>query len=355
VRAGAIDYHLESIAAGMGKTSAEVVSGFLQRTRFLTPGEQAELLGAFLESAPASGGGAARRPQGGGQPSRAPSGGQTPPRQSGGQTPQRQSSGQTPQRQSSGQTPQRQSGGQTPQRQSGGQTPQRQSGGQAPQRAAGGDFFSSFGRVASGFQQGLSYFTQGAQAISSIASLFGGSTAQDVSRVAGQLAQGGSQVGSMLQGLQGGAAPSLPGAPAGGAPGAPSNSAAAGGQFNATALLQMLMSNPQIQQALRTAPVLGQGAQTEVELALPAESGSTTVSIPLRHIVNTVAELASRSAAELSVGAPGLRSQSYATEDAGFADPAHVLQYLRISSEAERFDEATMDEWAEWANEADFY
>jgi len=219
--------------------------------------------------------------------------------------------------------------------------------------------------VAGGVQQGLGFFTQGAQVISSIASLFGGSTGQDVSRVAGQLSVGGSQVGALLQGLQGGRVPSLPGEPVGGA--APmAGTAVGGGQFDATALLQMFMSNPQIQEALQAAPVLGHAAPRTVELVIPTERRPTTVSIPLSAVVSTMAELASRSAVELETGLPEYDTEYLTNKDGEyFVNPEEpesragiVLHYFRLAGEAARFgehDEASLDESEAWAMEAGLY
>src|SRR6185503_12587829 len=206
VRSRSSDYVLESIAADLGTTPSEIINSFIGRTRFLTPGEQAELLGAVLETAQ-------QRPEVGARPV---SQGQASARQAGGQPAARQG-GQPPAQQNS-QSRARQ-GGQPPSvgdghppTVGGGRAPSPRAGGAQPRSPrGGGDFFSALSQVAGGVQQGLGFFTQGAQVISSIASLFGGSTGQDVSRVAGQLSVGGSQVGALLQGLQGGRVPSLPG------------------------------------------------------------------------------------------------------------------------------------------------
>ena len=328
VRPASSGYVLESIASDLGTTPEEVLNGFLGRTRLLSPGEQAEVLGAMLEDAPPV------------TRSSAPTRPTPPPQQRPGSPP-----------------PQQRPGGPQPQRPGGSQPQPQRPGGSQPQPRPGGDFFASFGRVAGGFQQGLGFFTQGAQAISSIASLFGGGAAQDVSRVAGQLSQGGSQVDAMLRGLRGGQV-SLPGAAGGGA--------AAAGQFDATALLQMLMSNPQLQRALRSASVLGEDAERAVELHVPsargARAGATTVSIPLSAVVSTVAELASRSAAELEASLPAHDTEYLASEGGALlVDPEQsesraglVLHYFRIAGEAERFGEAGLDESEVWANEAGF-
>jgi hypothetical protein len=177
--------------------------------------------------------------------------------------------------------------------------------------------------------------------------------------VSGTLNQVRSQGPTLIQNLRTGQIPQIAGPPtpavrpsASSLPGmagaAASPAPAAGGQLDATALLGLLMSNPQLQQALRSAAVLGQAARP-VELVVPTEGGPTTVSIPLHAVMNTVAEMAERASVELAPEAdealPG-----YLLNEAGEAivepsnPPAHaalVLHYFRMAGEAERFGESS--------------
>jgi hypothetical protein len=142
----------------------------------------------------------------------------------------------------------------------------------------------------------------------------------------------------------------------------PQQGAAGGGGFDATAILGLLASNPQIMQALRAAPVLGQGAPPAIEVAIPGEE--MPVSIPLHHVVHTIAELAARSSIELAE-ADEANDESYLYNQAGqrLAEPGNladrsavVLHYFRLAGEAERFGESDEggDESEGWGFEAGF-
>jgi hypothetical protein len=204
-------------------------------------------------------------------------------------------------------------------------------------------------------QQGLQLASTTAGLVSSFAQLFGG---HDVARVAGQIQQGtgaasgvvGSLRGMVPTTMPGPARSYFPGAPppasAPGAPGAPA--AAPGGQFDATALLGLLMNNPQLRQALSSIPVFGQGAPETIELTIPAQEGTTTVYVPVRHAVAMVAELAARSALEVSAEA----------DEAVIAAAAYAprtLHHFRLAREAEHFGGSNegFDESEVWAAEDD--
>jgi hypothetical protein len=246
------------------------------------------------------------------------------------------------------------------------------------------DFWSSL-------NQGAGYAQAGASAVQGIASLgqlFAGLAGrQDIARGFGQAAQvagtagqvvgglntaiqqGRTQVSSMLQGLRSGQVPQMPGPPLGGIPRAPAGApaagmpfagapaagmpfagapaagmpfagapAAGGGQFDATALISLLASNPQLQQALRAATV--QGAPRAVELVVPTEGGGPrTVSLPLSHVMETIAEMAQRSSIELAEADESALPE-YLVEPANpQARSSLVLHYFRLAGEAERFGE----------------
>ncbi|MBK8258880.1 MAG: hypothetical protein IPK82_40255 [Polyangiaceae bacterium] len=423
--------------ASRSSLRVEDVQGFLARTSLLTPGEQAELLGAIIETA----GTTAQRssPQSTTRSSPQPTTRSSPqsttrsgPTGGTGSTTGRTQSqrsqaaggGGTRQPATTGSTGARQPAtGGAGTRQPAGSAGTRQPavGGAGTRQRAGGSQRSSpdLNAIFGGVQQGLGYFTQGAQAVSTFASLFGGDrTAQDISRVAGQLAQGGSQVGSFMQGFQGGGIPPLPqpGVPPGqvqeptmpmpqgmppqqgmpwqqgmpmpqqgmpmpqqgmpwqqgmpmpqqGAPGMGTQS----GQANAMAFLTMLLSDPRLLQTFMGS--LQSGTPRPVELTLPAENGeSQRVAIPLEDVLHTIAELAVRSAGEVAAGECACgreRASEYIyTEDGAplidGSNPAEraalTLHYFRTAAEAARFGEVAedveaSDEAALWAIEAGF-
>ncbi len=350
---------LEAIAADVDAGSgSDLLYGFLARTPSLTPGEQAELLGGFLE-APSSG--ARTRPT----TSRSTAVGST--------------------RRPAPSRPSQSSG-----------TPSRRSG-------------VTLDQVMGGAQQGLDWFSRGAGVISQFASMFGGNDprARDVARIAGQLSQGSSAVRGMIGGLRGGSVPALPGPaptsptptpptptsdPSTPAPTSPTDpsagvvgaspppdgsvapppdggttsptttptttptptptGASTAGRQDATAMLALLLSNPQLQQALRASPVLGRAGSRSVRLAVPSGQGQQQVSIPLGAVMNLVASLAGRSMAELNqtTREDDPEVPAYLVGDRGewLVDPAEpddraalVLQYFRAAGEAERFGEST--------------
>lgn len=271
-----------------------------------------------------------------------------------------------------------------------------------------------FSRIAQGIQQGLGLFQTGAQVAGGLAGAFGGDnrTAQTFAQWANRLGQGAGQVGGLLQGLRGGQIPGLPGGTTGAAPGGPgavplrpptvavqptpSRPPPALGlavpgpaPLDATALLGMLLTNPQIMQALTQAPFMSLPAARGVEVNVPSAG---PVSIPLPDLVNTIAQLAQRSVGEVSESRTELDLASeddpeipdfLLTEDGELmADPTNpedraalVLHLLRLDGEARRhgsedlygepdalglFDEMSsepvweIDESDLWAREAGF-
>lgn len=400
--------------------TAAMVEGFLNRTPALTLGEQAELFGAFVlgeAAAPARSSPPPSRPA----PSRpAPAAAARPTG-----SPSRPAAAQRP----AGNASPRPAGGPSPTRPAGSPTSARPAGSPTSTRPAGNAAAASrpaaperrgtdWGQIFRGVQTGLGAFGQGAQMISQFATMFGGNdrTAQDFARIAGQIGQGTGQAASMLQSITGGQVPPLPGPapaapeppaaappapawspepaaappPAGDspmpaptptappiaapppaaayAPPMPSAPAQPAGQFNATALLGLLLSNPQLQQALRAAPVLGQASPRAVQLPMPPGAPSPSVSIPLGAVLNAIGALTSRSIAELhestsefdeEVPAYLLGESDEFVVDPGEADAraAVVLQYFRAAGEAARFGgvgESSLDESEAWLRDAGF-
>jgi hypothetical protein len=138
--------------------------------------------------------------------------------------------------------------------------------------------------------------------------------------------------------------------------------------MNATALLSLLLSNPQLQQALRAAPVLGQAGPQAMSLGVPtASGGQAQAAIPIASVMNLIAALASRSTREL-VEAFGEdeATPDYLLDEYGgrLVDPgvpeqqaAVALQYFRLAGESVRFsesdeDETSLDESDRWLMEA---
>ncbi|MGD8588233.1 MAG: hypothetical protein PVG22_05320 [Chromatiales bacterium] len=241
-----------------------------------------------------------------------------------------------------------------------------------------------WGRIARGVQTGLSLFQTGAQIAGGIAGAVGGNsqTARDFSRWSNRLGQGAGQINRFMQALQGRQIPSLPrggqrpasprppaARPATGRPTATPTAAPGRGQFNATALLGLIMNNPQLMQAIRGAPFARQAGVRRVEVNIP---NGESVSIPLADVLNTFAVLAQESVLELND-----TSSEYAEnipeyligEDGEFiVDPqsaedraALVLHLLRLDGEMERYAEwddlNAYDETEEsdlWVREAGF-
>lgn len=279
---------------------------------------------------------------------------------------------------------------------------------------------SDFGAIARGIQTGLSLFQTGAQIAGGLSATFGGNnrTARDFSRWANLLGQGAGVAGGVLgsfRGMTGGSrgptrarpqrrpltrpttrSPTRPPArrpaprpaarpptrppatrPATRLPAPGARPAAPGGsRLNATALMGLLMNNPQLMQALRSAPFIARAGARRVEVDIP---GREVVSIPLGDVMNSIALLARESMHELNALASEDNEETFdylIGADGEFrVDPAsateraeETLYLLRIGAEADRYADAQefvtddvmeevvgdLDESDLWAAEAGF-
>jgi hypothetical protein len=172
------------------------------------------------------------------------------------------------------------------------------------------------------------------------------------------------QLGNMLGAFRQGQIPPLPTS----SPGVPQSGAPP--RFDATGLLRLMMGNPQLQQALQSAAVLGQAGARSVGLPVPSGEGVRTVQIPLGAAVSTIHTLAERALDELNASSPYGEAEmpEYLLSEEGdfVVDPASpeeraalVSHLFRMSGEAARRtvpvemnDEA--DEAEVWAREAGF-
>lgn len=253
--------------------------------------------------------------------------------------------------------------------------------------------------LARGVQQGLSYFQTGAQIAGSLAGAFGGNDpgARDFALWANRLGQGAGQVNNFMQSRGGGPAAAAQGNPPWGQfqqsmpmstpagpqfqqsmptsmpAGPPQSSMMLGGPAdlpaaNATALMALLMSNPQFMQALQAAPF-----STGMPSVAVNPPNSAPVPIPLSAVMNTLAQLAQASSRELSEMSTEGEAQipEYLLADDGslIADPASpqeqaelVLNWLRAGAQARRlgmpeangFGQADFNDSGAWAREAGF-
>jgi len=139
-------------------------------------------------------------------------------------------------------------------------------------------------------------------------------------------------------------------------------------QANATALMALLMNNPQIVQAMQAAPF--SPTPQGVAINLPNQA---PMSIPLNAVMNTIAQLAQASTRELSA-LPGESEQDIpdyllAGDGSFIVDPADpqqraalALHWLRADAEAQRHGSPQafgsggtgFDEAEAWAREAGF-
>lgn len=179
------------------------------------------------------------------------------------------------------------------------------------------------------------------------------------------------QLGMLAQALQQRQIPPLPGLAPYAAPAVP--------QGDGIALLRMILGNPQFQQALHFASVLGSAAPRTMQLPVPsagAVPGVRPVSIPLGAVMNTIAELAGHSMEELnaSTSEDDPEVPAYLVDDQGqfIVDPGNpqdraglVVHLFRMNDEARRSGllgpsgpvpeaDVEMDESDEWAREAGF-
>lgn len=261
----------------------------------------------------------------------------------------------------------------------------------------GGSGRTDFASVARGFQQALDIAQTAFGVAGGLAQTFGGNdrTAQDIARWSNLLAQGAGQVRAW-QGPQSGqpsgpastqgAAPGVagagiagtgsqqswmpsmpqPAAPLGGLSARYGTTAAApdGPQLNATAMMALLLNNPQLIQAMQSA-LVPQGGAPSVPVSLP---NSQPGSIPLGNVMNALAQLAQVSTRELDALAneDDAEVPDYLLrEDGSFVvDPASaqeraalVLQLLRMEAEGRRLtsmDGDVVDQSDAWARDAGF-
>ncbi len=251
--------------------------------------------------------------------------------------------------------------------------------------------FGSFARTLTGLvQTGAALVGAGAQA-------FGGNnrTSRQVALWANRIGQGAGMVNTLVTGLTGPGGrrtagrrpPARRGAPARApvrrapAPRAqpPARPPAArpaparggpqrgGAPLNATALLQTVMGNPQLQQMLRQALLTGRSGRREVvvEVPSPRTGRSRAVTLPVAAVVNVIRELSEQSLAEFD---------GYASEDSAvpeyllseegeyLVDPSDrsqraelALQYLRAAAEAELYGAVEPRFGAENSMPTDFF
>ncbi|PYQ54931.1 MAG: hypothetical protein DMF78_03955 [Acidobacteria bacterium] len=173
------------------------------------------------------------------------------------------------------------------------------------------------------------------------------------------------QIGMLIQALRQHQIPPLPGLVPAVPPAVP--------QADGLGLLRMILGNPQFQQAMHFASVLGPAAPRTVQLPVPtgAVPGTRSVAIPLGAVLNTVAELAGQSMAELneSTREDDPEVPAYLVDDNGdfIVDPgspqdraALVAHLFRMSDEAQRSGllrteaDVETDESDAWAREAGF-
>ncbi len=237
----------------------------------------------------------------------------------------------------------------------------RSNGRRRPSRSSGGGV--NFGQISQGIQTGLSLFQTGAQIVGGLANTFGGNdrVARDFSMWANRLGQGAGQIGGMFQMFQGGRVPRLPQAQGRiqqrppqqlRTPQRPatitSRGPTAGGPMNATALMSMLMNNPQLMQTLRSAAFSRREEEREVVANIP-ESGN--VAIPLGAVMNLLSHLARESVLELNqlTSEDDTETPEYLLGEDGelLVDPANsedraalVLHLLRLDGEVARFNES---------------
>jgi len=174
-------------------------------------------------------------------------------------------------------------------------------------------------------------------------------------------------LGALLQALRPGHIPALPGVPQGAipAPGAP------GASLDATAMLGLLIGNPQLQQALQWAAVLGPHAPRAMQLQVPSAAmpgALRRVAVPLAPALAAISRLAAEAIGELeanvSEGDPETAEYLVGEDGELLVDPASAeeraaaaVHLLRLSREAERarsggsgakgrFDDDDPDAWA---------
>jgi hypothetical protein len=239
-----------------------------------------------------------------------------------------------------------------------------------------GQLFGSAGRVfqqaAPYVQRGIGVVQQGAQAIQQFSG--GRPPSPRGGADAGGRAQAGSDpLAQLLRALQLGQVPPMPG-PGAGARRRPAAPAAR--QMDATALLSLFLSMPQVQRSLQSAAVLGPASPRTVKMPMPpttAGGGQRNVSIPLGGVLNALGGLIGQAMEEINACAseadPELPDYLVGGDGRLMVDPASpeeraalVTHLFRVSSEARRAglvheadddeDNETFDELEAWAFEA---
>ncbi len=196
---------------------------------------------------------------------------------------------------------------------------------------------------------------------------------------AGQPAPSADQLGILLQALRQRQIPPLPGQPAQPPP-AVTPAAPLVPQTDGMALLRLILGNPQFQQALQWAAVMGSAGPRTVELPVPATAPPRrmrSVAIPLGAVMNAISALAGQSMTELNESTPEDDPEvpSYLVDEEGefIVDPASpddraalVAHLFRVSDQAQRsgpvgpphdgLPEAAeeLDESEAWARDAGF-
>ncbi|MDX2019473.1 MAG: hypothetical protein SF187_04480 [Deltaproteobacteria bacterium] len=119
--------------------------------------------------------------------------------------------------------------------------------------------------------------------------------------------------------------------------------------MDATALLRLLISNPQLQQALSLASVMGPAAPRSLNLTVPGlmspMAQPRTVSVPLGAAMNALSQLAARSLMELNAytGENDPDVPEYLLDEAGefIVDPANPGARASLVAHLFRIDDAT--------------
>lgn len=151
-------------------------------------------------------------------------------------------------------------------------------------------------------------------------------------------------------------------------------------QADGTALLGLILGNPQLQQALQWAAVMGSAGPRTVQLPVPATGAPgrmRSVPIPLGAVMNAISALAGQSMVELNATTQEDEPEvsPYLVDEQGdfIVDPASpddraalVAHLFRVSDEAQRSAgswppdggpteaDGELDESEEWARDAGF-
>jgi hypothetical protein len=149
-------------------------------------------------------------------------------------------------------------------------------------------------------------------------------------------------------------------------------------QADGTALLNLILGNPQFQQALQWTAMMGSAGPRTVQLPVPATGAADrmrSVQIPLGAVMNAISALAGRSMVELNATTREDEPEvpPYLVDEDGdfIVDPANpddraalVAHLFRVSDEAQRWAgswqsdgepaeaDGELDESEEWARDA---